>query len=91
MVKKGVCNTKIKDIEDIIPDITNLATTTACNAKINEVQNGIHSISNLVTTDVVIKADYDTEIKDIKNKYITISDYDKFTNNSCKNSSKKVS
>ena len=69
---------KIKDIEDKIPDITNLATTTAHNAKINEIQNGIHSISNLVTTDVVIKADYDTEIKDIKNKYITISDYDKF-------------
>ena len=52
---------KIKDIEDKIPDITNLATTTAHNAKINEIQNGIHSISNLVTTDVVIKADYDTE------------------------------
>ena len=42
-------NAKIKDIEDKIPGITNLATNTALNAKINEVKNGIPSITNLAT------------------------------------------
>ena len=35
VVKKDVYNAKIKNIEDKIPDITNLATNTAVNAKIN--------------------------------------------------------
>ena len=35
VVKKDVYNAKIKDIEDKIPDITNLATNTSLNAKIN--------------------------------------------------------
>ena len=39
VVKKDVYNAKIKNIEDKIPDITNLANTTALNAKINEVKN----------------------------------------------------
>ena len=30
---------------------------------------------------VLKKADYDTQIKDIKDKYFTTSDYDKFMNN----------
>ena len=34
-VKKDVYNYKIKNIEDKIPDITNLATETTLNAKIN--------------------------------------------------------
>ena len=39
VVKKVVYNAKIKDIEDKIPDITNLATnTTTLNAKINEIE-----------------------------------------------------
>ena len=42
-------NAKIKDIEDKIPGITNLATNTALTAKINEVKNGIPSITNLAT------------------------------------------
>ena len=42
-------NAKIKDIEDKIPGITNLATNTALNAKINEVKNGIPNITNLAT------------------------------------------
>ena len=37
VVKKDKCNAKIKNIEDKIPDITNLATTTPLNVKINEV------------------------------------------------------
>ena len=40
VVKKTEYNTEIKDLEDKIPDITNLVTTTTIlNAKINEVKN----------------------------------------------------
>ena len=49
IVKKNVYNAKIKDIEDKIPDITNLASNTTLNAKVNEVRNEIHSIINLAT------------------------------------------
>ena len=38
VVKKDVYNAKIKNIEDKIPDITNLATNASLNAKINEVK-----------------------------------------------------
>ena len=41
---------KIKNIEDKIPDITNLATNTTLNSKINEIKNEIPSISNLAIT-----------------------------------------
>ena len=50
VVKKDVYNAKIKNNEDKICDITNLATNTTVNAKINEVQNKIPSITNLATT-----------------------------------------
>ena len=50
VVKKDVYNAKIKNIEDKIPDITNLATSTTLNAKINEVKKEIPSIANLTTT-----------------------------------------
>ena len=43
VVKKDVCNTKIKNIEDKIPDITNLATNTTLNPKTNEVKDKISS------------------------------------------------
>ena len=98
VVRNGIANVynaKIKNIEDKISDITNLATNTTLNAKINEVKNKILSITNIVTTtgltavenkipnvsDLVKKEDYDTEIKGITNKYFTTSDYNKFTNN----------
>ena len=45
LFKKNVYNAKIKDIEDKIPDITNLATNTTCSTKINQVKNGIPSIT----------------------------------------------
>ena len=48
--KKDVYHAKIKNIEDKIPDITNLAVNTTLNAKINEVKNEIPSITNLATT-----------------------------------------
>ena len=38
---------KIKNIEDKIPDFTNLATKTTLNSKINEVKGEIPSITNL--------------------------------------------
>ena len=41
VVKKGVYNVKIKNIEDKIPDITNLATNATFNAKINETKKNI--------------------------------------------------
>ena len=43
VVKKTEYNAKIKDIEDKIPGITNLATTTAVSA----VENKIPNVSNL--------------------------------------------
>ena len=41
-----IYNANIKDIEDKVPDITNLATDTTLNAKINRVKNEILSITN---------------------------------------------
>ena len=46
VAKKAVYNAKIKDIEDKIPDITNLATNTTLNAKINKVKNDIPNIND---------------------------------------------
>ena len=53
MLKKDVYNAKIKNIDDEIPDITNLATTTALNAKINEVIKKIPNITNVATTNAL--------------------------------------
>ena len=44
---------KIKNIEDKIPHITNLATKASLKAKINEVKGEIISITNLATTAVL--------------------------------------
>ena len=49
VVKKDAYNANIKDIENKMPNITNLATNTTLNAKINEVKKEIPSITNLVT------------------------------------------
>ena len=50
VVKKTKYNKKIKNIEDKIPDITNLGIKTILNTKINEVKTEIPSISGLPTT-----------------------------------------
>ena len=50
VVKKDVYNAKIKNIDDKIPDISNLATNASVNAKINEIKGEIHNITNLATT-----------------------------------------
>ena len=63
VVKKTEYNAKIKNIEDKIPDITNLATKTTLNAKINEVKGEIPSITNLATNYVL-----DDKINEIKGK-----------------------
>ena len=49
VVKKDAFNAKIKNIEDKIPNITNLATSTTLKAKINEVKNKIPNITNFAT------------------------------------------
>ena len=49
IVEKNVYDAKIKDIEDKIPDIANLASNTTLKAKVNEVKNEIPSIINLAT------------------------------------------
>ena len=48
--KNYVYDAKIKNIEDKIPDITNLATNTTLNAKVNEVEGEIPNTTNLATT-----------------------------------------
>ena len=50
LLKKVLCNVKIKNIEDKIPDITNLTISTALNAKINKFKSKIPNITNLATT-----------------------------------------
>ena len=67
-VKKDVHNIKIKNIEDKIPDITNLATKTTLNAKIIEVKGEIPSITNLATNAAV-----NAEINGIKSKIPNIT------------------
>ena len=49
----------MKNIEDKIPDITNLATKTTLNAKINEVKGEIPSITYLASN---------TALTDVENK-----------------------
>ena len=69
VVKKDVYNAKIKNIEDKIPDITNLATAAALTA----VEDKIPNVSNLVK-----KTEYNTKISDIENKITTDHDHDKY-------------
>ena len=82
VVKRDVYNAKIKNIEDKIPDITNLATNASLNAKINEVKGEISSMSNLATTaalttvenkipnvsNLVKKTNYNTKINEAEKK-----------------------
>ena len=50
VVKKDVYNAKIKNIEDKMPHIINLATNASLNAKINKVKVKALNIANLATT-----------------------------------------
>ena len=49
VVKKDVYNAKIKNIEDKLPDIPNLATNASLNAKIYEVKGEIPNTTNFAT------------------------------------------
>ena len=84
--KKTEHNAKIKDIEDIIPSVTNLDANGALNAKINKVKGKIPNIANLATTaaltfvedeipsvsDLVKKADYDAKISEIEKNVLLL-------------------
>ena len=69
MLKKDGYNANIKNIENKIPDITNVATTTALTA----VENKASNVSNLVK-----KNDYNTWISEIENKITTDHDRDNY-------------
>ena len=59
--------TKISGVEIKIAERSGLVTTTAFNTKLSEVESKIPSISG------------DVKIKDIKGKYFTTANYNKFT------------
>ena len=75
-LEKDVYNAKIKDIEDKIPDTTNLANNTALNAKINEAENKIPNTTNLATTTALTAVE--NKILD-HSKYITTPEFNKST------------
>ena len=80
VVKKDVYDAKIKNNEDKISDITNLATNTTLNAKINKIKNEIPSVTNLAKAAALTtvenkilnvnylakKSDYDAKISEIE-------------------------
>ena len=76
VVKKDVHNAKIKDIEDKIPDNTNLAANTTLNTKIKEVKNAIPSITNLATNTTLTAAE--NKILD-HSKHVTTPEFNKLT------------
>ena len=59
LLKKTNHNTKVTELDNKIPDISNLATKTA----LTTVENKIPSVNNLVK-----KTNYNTKITDIENK-----------------------
>ena len=65
LVKRTDYNAKNKDIEDKVPDNTNLATTAALTVVEDKIPN---------TGYLVKKADYDTKMSEIDKKYIASSD-----------------
>ena len=77
VVKKDVYHARIKNIEDKIPDMTNLATNTSLNAKINEVKGEILSITNLAIT---------TALAAVENKIPNVCNWVKRADYNSKNS-----
>ena len=72
LLKKTDYSTKITEIEDKIPAISNLATKTA----LTVIENKIRSVSNLVK-----KTDYNTKVTEIENK-LNNHNHDKYIDNS---------
>ena len=58
--KKIEYNAKIKSIEDKIPDVTSLATSTTLNVKINRVKGKIPNITNLATNTALTAVEHKT-------------------------------
>ena len=56
LLKKAEYNAKIKNIEEQIPDIINLATKTILNTKKNEFKRKVLSVTNLYTTPALTAA-----------------------------------
>ena len=80
LVKKQTILLKLlKEIESEIPSDRGLAKTSALTVVVNKIPN----ISNLVK-----KKDHDSKISDIESKYITATDYNKFTKDVVHNSIK---
>ena len=77
LAKKRDYNVKISEIIAKIPSIAGLATNTALTAA----ENKMPDISSLVKKTTTKKADYNSNISDIENKYIATADYNKFTKN----------
>ena len=75
IVKKTDFNAKKTEIEGKIPSVTGLSTTAALNTD----EKKIPKISNLVKN-----TDYYAKILNIKSKYLTTSDYNKFANKTLK-------
>ena len=71
-VLKTDYNTKFTELENKIPDISNLATKTALTA----VENKIPNVSNLVN-----KTDYNTKVTEIENK-VNNHNHDKYIDTS---------
>ena len=69
----------LKEIESEIPSDRGLAKTSALTVVVNKIPN----ISNLVK-----KKDHDSKISDIESKYITATDYNKFSKDIVHNSIK---
>ena len=59
---------KIKNIEDKMPDITNLDTNTTLNAKVNEVKNKIPTLTTLATISAL-----NAKINGVKNRILNIT------------------
>ena len=68
VVKKDVYNARTKNIENKIPEITNLTTNTTLNAKINDVKKEIPSITDLATTTAL-----NAKTNEVKNKITNIT------------------
>ena len=67
IAKKDVYNGRIESMEDRIPDITNLSSSTTLNAKTKKIKNQIPSITNLgITTPL------NPKIMSLKTKYLTL-------------------
>ena len=68
IVKKDVYNGQIENMEDRIPDITNLSSSTTLNAKTKKIKNQIPSVTNLVITNPL-----NPKINELKNKILNIT------------------